>query len=290
MQRLLLSILTAGLAAAPCLPAAPARIVSTTPSITEILFALGAGPRVVGVTTFCRHPEAVRQLPKIGTFLDPNLETILGLRPDLVVVQKNPVRLTERLRAVRLPVLEVNPESMDGVYSTITALAGALDSAARGRELSARLRGELDTLRRKTEGRPRPKVLFVVGRTPGTLDGLIAAARGSYLDELFSIAGGVNAFADSPTAYPKISHEELLARDPDVILDMGDTMGDIPGTAAAEARRKAVLRLWSRFPNLRAVRAGRVVAVSDDRFVVPGPRMGEAVRLFGKLLHPELAW
>ncbi len=275
------------LLAAALLPAAPRRIVSTTPSITEILFALGLGPRVVGVTSFCRYPPEAARLPKVGSFLDPHIEVILGLRPDLVIVQKNPVRLTERLQAVKLRVLEVDPESIDGVYRTITAIARTASVAGKGVQLGQSIRGELQALRSRTSKLARRKVLFVVGRTPGTLDGLIAAANGSYLDELLEIAGGKNVLGDSPAAYPKITHEELFARNPDVIIDMGDSTHT---GVITEQHRRDVVRLWQRFPALQAVRSGRVYAVADDRFVIAGPRMVEAVREFGKMLHAEAGW
>lgn len=273
---------------AAALPAAePRRIVSTTPSITEILFALGLGPRVVGVTSFCRYPPEALRLPKVGSFLDPHIEVILGLRPDLVIVQKNPVRLTERLQAVKLRVIEVDPESIGGVYKTIDEIARAAGVSEKGFELSQSIRGELQGLRRRTEKLAQHRVLFIVGRTPGTLDGLIGAAKGSYLDQLLEIAGGENVLGDSPAAYPKITHEELFARNPEVIIDMGDSThtGVITGQ-----HRRDVVRLWQRFPKLDAVRNRRVYAVADDRFVVAGPRMTEAVREFGKMLHPEAGW
>ncbi|MCC6392340.1 MAG: cobalamin-binding protein [Bryobacterales bacterium] len=263
------------------------RIISTTPSITEILFALGLGPRVVGVTTFCRFPEEARRLPKIGTFLDPSIETILGLRPDMVIVQKNPVRLTERLRAVGLRVIEVDPESMEGVHQTIAEIAQTVGIAEKGRELSARIRSELEQVRRVTAKLPKKRAVFFVGRTPGTLDGLIAAAKGSYLTELLADAGGENIFEDSPTAYPKVSLEDLLARNPEIILDMGDSTHT---GAITEQHKREVIRLWDRYPALSAVRNHRVYPVADDRFVIPGPRMVEAVRIFARLLHPEARW
>ncbi|MCC6341413.1 MAG: cobalamin-binding protein [Bryobacterales bacterium] len=263
------------------------RIISTTPSVTEILFALGLGPRVVGVTTFCRYPEEARRLPKIGTFLDPSMETILGLRPDLVIVQKNPVRLTERLRAVGLRVIEVDPESMEGVHQTIAEIARTVGIEKQGRELSARIRSGIEKVKRVTAKLPRRRVVFFVGRTPGTLDGLIAAAKGSYLTELLADAGGENIFEDSPAAYPKVSLEELLARDPEIILDMGDST--LTG-AITEEHKREVIRLWDRYQTLSAVRNHRVYPVADDRFVIPGPRMVEALRIFARLLHPEARW
>lgn len=279
----LLAILAAAIAAAQ-----PKRIVSTAPSITETLFALGLGSRVIGVSTFCRYPAETGKIQKIGTFLQPNAEVILSLQPDLVIIQRNPVNLGDRLKAVRLPVLEVNPaESADGVYSSIRAIASACGVPEKGESLIASLNTELRHLRTKAYRLKPVRVAFVVGRTPGTLDGIFVAAKDSYLAELLAIAGGTNVFADSPAAYPKVTIEELLARSPDVILDMGDSthIGSI-----TEEHRKSVVRLWQRYPMLSAVRNHRVHPVADDRFVVPGPRVAEAVREFGKMLHPEASW
>jgi ABC-type Fe3+-hydroxamate transport system substrate-binding protein len=115
---------------------------------------------------------------------------------------------------------------------------------------------------------------------------MVAVGRASYLTEVIELAGGVNAFADAPAAYPKVSLEEILARDPEVIVDMGEMANTHWVT---EAQKRAVLALWGRYPALAAVRAGRVHAVADDTFVVPGPRVVEAARSFARLLHPEVA-
>lgn len=271
------------------LGAAPQRIVSTSPSITEILFALGLGDRVVGVTTYCRYPVEAQKLPKVGTFVEPHMETILRLKPDLVIIQTNPVRLRQRLEAVKLRVLEVSPVSMAGVHESIAAIAKAADVAQQGARLSASIRTQLEEVAKVTGALAKRKVAVIVGRTPASLNGLIAVGSGSYLAELFAVAGGENAFAGSRAAYPKVSHEEMLARNPDVIVDMAE-MGDAKDGKLSEARKQEVIALWRKYPSLRAVQAGRVYAVADDRFVVPGPRMGEAAREFAKLLHPEARW
>ncbi len=263
---------------------APQRIVSTAPNVTEMLFALGLGERVVGVTSFCRYPPEARTKAKVGSFASPSLETILSLRPDLVVVVKNPVQLAERLRALRLRVLELDPQTMAGIEHSIIRLGAEAGVPERARELTARIRAELDEVRRRTAAFPRRRMMFIVGRTPGALQGIVAAGKASYLSELIDVAGGVNVLADSPAAYPQISIEQVLARDPETILDMGD-MADTEGVT--EQQKRAVVALWKRFPTLAAVRAGRVYAVASDVLVVPGPRVAEAAREFARLLHPE---
>ncbi len=139
----------------------------------------------------------------------------------------------------------------------------------------------------RTRNRPRRSLLFVVGRTPGRLEGLIAVGRGSYLNAIIDIAGGRNVLADSPVDYPKISLETVLARNPDVIVDMGE-MAETKGVT--EERKQQVVALWRQRSSLQAVAAGRVYAVASDIFVVPGPRVVEAAEAFARMLHPEAGW
>jgi len=267
------------------LASAPQRIVSTTPSITELLFALGLGPKVVGVTNYCRYPEEARKLPKIGTYIQPDMERIAALLPDLVVIQKNPIQLQARLQRLGLRVLELEYDSVEQTYAAITQLAQAGGVAERGVALNTRLRGGLAAVRKQTAGRERRSMVFIIGRNPGAVDGLIAVGRRSYLTELMEIAGGKNVFADTVAPYPKIALEELLARNPYAIVDMGD-MANTEGVG--ERQRNAVVALWKRHGALEAVRGGRVFAVASDIFVVPGPRMLDAARAFARMLHPEV--
>ncbi len=262
----------------------PARIVSTAPSITETLFALGLGNRVAGVTTFCNYPEQARRLPKIGTYIQPNLEVIVSLRPDLVVVEANPIRLREKLEALGLRVLELHFTTVADIHRSIERLGQAAGVAERAEALNRSIRIQLEEIRRRTAPLPRRRMLFLVGRSPNALEGLIAAGSASYLNELITIAGGANIFRDAPTAYPKVSLEEILARDPEVIVDMGEMART---TGVTEADKQRVVRLWDRYPSLTAVRTRRVFAVAADIYVVPGPRMVEAARHFARMLHPE---
>jgi iron complex transport system substrate-binding protein len=143
---------------------------------------------------------------------------------------------------------------------------------------------ELETFRRRTAPFPRRKVLFVVGRTTNTIEGIVAVGGASYLSDLLKVAGGENMLGDSLAAYPKVPTEEILARDPEVIIDMGD-MTDTQ--AVTEAHKRAVVALWNRYPILNAVREHLVYAVASDIYVVPGPRIVDAAREFARMLHPE---
>lgn len=268
------------LAFAVSLLAQPKRVVSTVPGLTEILFALGLGDRVAGVSEYCRYPEAALAKPKVGSFLQPNLETIASLRPDLVLIIKNPVRLRQRLEAIGLRVEELDLETLPGILSAIDRLGVLTSTQGKAAALRSSLEKRLAAVKAKVKQRKR--VTFLVGRTPQRLEGMVAVGPNSYLDELMRAAGGDNIFADSPAMYPKISIEQLLARDPDVIFEMGDAVHE---GIAENKYREDVLTVWARLPGLKAVREKRVFPLNDNIYVVPGPRFVEAAEKFYAMLH-----
>src|SRR5579872_59384 len=264
------------LLAVSTLAAQPRRIVSTAPSVTELLYALGLGDRVVGVTRFCRYPPEARKKTIIGDYINPNIEVIASLRPDLVIVQQNPVRLTERLNALHLHTLEIDQQNVgleDAIYKSTRIVGEATGTQARAEQLIASIRSGLEAVRAKAAPLPRKRVMFVVGRSPGRLDGLIVVGRASYLTEVMGIAGGENVFRDAMAPYPEISLESVIARNPEVIVDMGD-MSDTVGVS--EQHKREVVELWRRAPSVTAVKQNRVVAIASDMYVVPGPRVVDA--------------
>lgn len=265
------------------LDAQPRRIVSTSPSITETLFALGLGERVVGVSQYCRYPLQAARLPRVGSFLKPNLETIARLRPDLVILQKLPGGMAERLRALNLSVIEVDDGDLRRNLESIRAIGRATNVAERAEALIARILRELKAIEGQYRGTGR-RVLFIVGRTPGRLEGIVAAGRGSYLSELIAVAGGRNVLSDSPVPYTRVSLESVIRMNPEVIIDMGE-MAD--PAAVTEERKQQIVALWRSQPQLQAVRDARVFAVASDIYVVPGPRMVDAARELARLIHSE---
>jgi iron complex transport system substrate-binding protein len=260
------------------------RIVSTAPSVTEMLYALGLGERVVGVTSFCRYPPEAAAKPKIGDYLRPNLEAIVALKPDLVVMEATGIRRAERLPALKLNVLEVDDGTLAGIYESVRKIGAAAGVPERAAALRSNMQAALEDLRRRTRGLASRRLLFVAGRTPARLEDLIVVGRGSYLNELIEIAGARNAFADVGAPYLKVSLEQVLARNPEVIVDMGE-MAQTAGVS--EEQKRAVVALWERQPALAAVRERRVFAVASDIFVVPGPRVVEAARALARMVHPE---
>lgn len=273
---------TLALLAAAALAAPPQRIVSTAPSLTETLFALGLGGRVVGVTEFCSYPPEAAAKPKIGTFIEPSFERILAQRPDLVLVVRNPVRLADRLSQLGLRVEEVPQDSLAEILASIREIARLVGVEARGRALAASIEADLESVRRRAARLPRRKVLFLVGRSPGTLQGMVGAGPGTFIDELIRLAGAVNALAHSPVPHPHLSVEQIAAADPDVILDMGD-FAHQEGRPLESAQQFRAL--WAPYRFLRAVRENRVRQAASEMLVRPGPRVGEAARLYLELIH-----
>jgi iron complex transport system substrate-binding protein len=263
--------------------AVPARIVSTSPSITETLFALGLGDRVVGVSTFCRFPPEAATRPKVGTFLRPEAELIAGLRPDLVVVHELSTGIDRKLASLRIPFVVVERGTLASVFSSIRQIAEATGVPDRAASLVADIDRRLADLRRAAAGAPRPRVLFIIGRRPGTLADLVAVGPGSYINDLIGIAGGANVLdiAGQPE-YPRISMETVLRLDPDVIVDTVD-MGETE--AERRERQPGNERLWSAYGSLTAVRTRRLHAATTDALVVPGPRIVEAAEWVAALLR-----
>ena len=183
---------------------------------------------------------------------------------------------------MKLNVLEVDHGNLESTFAAIQSIGTRSGLGARAGKLILELRDSLAAIRRRTGKAPRRSLVFIVGRTPGSLDGLIAVGKGSYLNELIEIAGGVNALAATPLPYPKISLEAMLSLNPDVLVDMGDMADTVNVT---EAHKREVVTLWKRYPALKA----SIFVVASDIFVVPGPRIVEAAGAFERMLHPETA-
>ncbi|HEY3440239.1 MAG TPA: helical backbone metal receptor [Paludibaculum sp.] len=282
MRRLVRLCALAGAGVLAAAAAGPMRIVSTAPSITETLYALGLGSRVVGVTMYCTYPAEARSKPKIGSFLEPDFERILALKPDLVLVISNPIQVSEKLRKLGLRAEEVNQNGVEDILSSLAKIGALTGTEKRAAALAASLRSELEGVRRKVAGRPRKSALFLVGRSPGTVQGMVGAGPGTFIHELMTIAGAENVLASSPIAYPKVSVEMVLSSNPDVILDMGDFAHVEGHPMEPEAK---LLEMWSRYANLRAVQTRSVRQVGSEIFIRPGPRMGEAARQLERMVH-----
>jgi len=261
--------------------ASPQRVVSTAPSFTETVFAMGAGDRVVAVSTYCHFPPAVDKLPRVGSYLQPNVEAIARLKPDLVLVHAEQKQTLTQLAGLGIATLALRNTSLEDTLATAREVGRALGIPEKGVELEKSMRARLAAIEKRTAGKERRSLMFIVGRTPGRLDGIIAVGKGSFLNELIRIAGGRNVLADSPVTYPRVSLEGVMRLDPDVIVDMGDMAVT---TGVTESHKNSVVNLWMAQPGIRAASRKSVFAVAADIFVVPGPRVAEAAEEFARML------
>ncbi len=282
-RRFLSTAMFAALATRVSAQQRPRRIVSTAPSITEALFALGLGDEVVGVSRFCDFPAAVRKLPKVGTYLAPDAEGIARLTPDLVVLQRISSELTNRLRALHIDFIEVPHGTLADVYTGITLIAKAAAVPERASALMDRMQHDLAAVQAKAKQLPSPRVLVIVNRRPGMLADLTAVGPDNYLQQLLEIAGGTNVLAQPGLPmYPRISLETILRDDPDVILDLSSQQ-------ESEAERQATIAqvqaLWKQNSQLSAVRKEHVIVGTSNALLVPGPRAPEAARMLFDYMH-----
>jgi len=273
---LVLTFLATGWPGAVAAPTAPERIVSLTPSITETLFALGVGDKVVGVTRFCNYPPEARERPKVGGLTDVDVEAVLALHPGLVIAEEQQ-RAIPKLRELGLQVLAVRVRSLEDLPQAFRTIGKRVGREARAQALIDCIQERFDRVAEALMDRPGPKVLLIVGRSP-----VVAAGKGTFLDALLAAAGGENVVGDSDRPYPVVSMETVLLGRPEVIIECSGSM--VGKDLSAEAREA-----WSRWPTLPAVQSGRVYVSKSDAMLRPGPRVTEALDELLALLHPEVA-
>lgn len=259
--------------------AGQARLVSLAPSTTEVLFALGLGDRVVGVTRYCQFPPEARTKPQMGGYYDPNYEAVVKARPDLVVTLPEHEEVRKELKKLGLNALTVDHGSVGRILDSIMTIGAACGASERARRLRSELEERIRRVGVRTSGRPRPRVLVSVGRMAGddAMTRITACGRGGFYDDLIGLAGGVNAFEREMT-FPALSPEGLLAANPDVIIDMW------PDLKEKGFDPETVRRQWKKLPGVTA----RVHIVGESYAVVPGPRVVLLLEEMARAIHPEV--
>lgn len=271
---LLVIVLVAGVTA----QTTPARIVSLIPAVTEMLFAIGAGPQVVGVSTFDIYPKEATTRARIGGLFDPNFEAILTLRPDLAVVYGSQEELIGRLERVKIPMFTYRHAGLPDITQTIRTLGARTGHRVEADALALRIEGELDAIRRASAGRARPRTLLVFGREEGSMRGLYVSGGVGFLHDMLEVAGGTNVMADIQREGLQLSLEQLLARAPDVVIELRFTES---WSAMRLTRETAAWQTVS----IPAVRESRVHFLADVSLTVPGPRVAASVRLIAEALR-----
>jgi iron complex transport system substrate-binding protein len=249
------------------------RVISLAPSITESLFAIGAGESVVGVTQYCDYPREAKSLPHVGGMINPSLEAIVALRPDLIVLsmEGNMRDDFRRLTSMGMNVFVTNPRTLDDIHRSLLALGtltGRTDSATK---VVARMVAREAELRARATGTP-VRTLFIVSMQP-----LLVAGRNTFLNELITAAGGYNLAMFAQGTYPAYSRETLVANNPDVLLVTSDVV----------QRPADILTLFPEWRNISAVRHNRVFRVDASLMMRPGPRAVDAIASLLSLLRPQ---
>jgi iron complex transport system substrate-binding protein len=257
----------------------PSHIVSLVPAVTEMLFAIGAGGQVAGVSSYDKFPPETLSKPRVGALIDPDFERILSLKPDLVIVYGTQTDLIARLDRAHVPMFKYEHAGLADITSTIRKIGERVARTAAGNALADRLEREFEGIRRSVAGKPRPKAVLIFGREPGTLRGIYASGGVGFMHDMLTLAGGTDIFSDVKRQSLQATTELLLARAPEVVIEVHS--GD-PWPSDRIAVEKDA---WKVLASLPAVRTGRVHELVDDRLSIPGPRVAEAVRLLVSALH-----
>jgi iron complex transport system substrate-binding protein len=260
----------------------PQRIISIAPSLTETLFALGVGDKIRGVSKYCNYPEAARRIPRVGGYYDPNYEAILELRPDLAIVPPEDGEHALHLKALGIPTLIVGERSLAGVITSFLILGSVCQCEAQAVRLAQQFEEACQQARRDNAGRPRKKVLVVVGRDYGSrqIGEVYAVGRGELYDELLELAGGENVCRMRIPKYPKLSAEGILALHPDIVLELVDP-------SAFTGQPETLIQDWKSVPGLQAAQSGHIRVLTGDYLTIPGPRLLQALAAIRQAVQGE---
>jgi iron complex transport system substrate-binding protein len=251
------------------------RVVSLAPSITEIVFALGEGGRLKGVTQHCDFPVEAQSLPRVGSYVHPDLERIVALGPDLCIATRdgNPRGLVEKLEALKIPVYVVNPRNLNTVMDTILEIGSLLNAGQRAQDLANDMRARIERVKScVAKAGQCPRVFFQIGIVP-----IVSVGTNTFIHELITTAGGRN-LAEGPTPYPRFSREQALALEPEVIIITSMTRGQVLEPVREE---------WNQWVSIPAVRSQRIFVVESNLFDRPTPRLVEGLEILARLIHPE---
>ena len=262
--------------------AASQRVISTSPAITEILFAIGAGDRVVGVTDFCNYPEQACRLPSIGGPLNPSTERWITLKPDLIIIQEDSEVIQKNAKIFEIPSLTVSVNNLNNILNSIQIIADSLHMPQAGHQLAIKIKTKIEGYRTHLKKIKPRQVLMLLSDTNDPSRDLYAVGRDTFLNELLTIAGGENVLPDTMARYPKVSKEYIIAKSPEIIIEVG------PKSNLSKEETLARKKTWGKFSTLRAVKDDKLYFISADYILIPGPRLLNILDDFTRTIHPEL--
>jgi iron complex transport system substrate-binding protein len=275
--------LTDALGHALTIPRKPQRLISLAPNVTEIIYAIGAGDRLIANTRYCDYPPEARALPKVGGYIDPDVEKIIAMQPDLVLGARGNARdALDRLHELNVPLLTVEPEMLAECEHAMLLVGKAVGNGAQAEQQVAAMRQRRAAVEAQVRNLPeakRPRVLLLF-----TMHDLYSAGPGSHIDEMVTMSGGRNIAAVTNAPWPELSMETIVTQDPQIILML--TGHGVQNRLTPE-RVLAELRADPRWRRVTAVRTGRVAMLDEDEITIPGPRMIDGLESMARALHPD---
>ncbi|MGA2678389.1 MAG: cobalamin-binding protein [Sedimentisphaerales bacterium] len=255
------------------------QIVVLSPNLTEIVFALGLGDKVVGVSSDSDWPVEAKQKPKMGTFWQPNTEAIIAAKPDLVICESflQHKEVAETLKRAGLNVLSLHVESIEELYNAITQIGQATGCSDKAEQLAAKIKSELDQIRAKASSARKVKVLWAVQTEPMRVVGVK-----TFVNEIIDLAGGQNVIELTGDQYPSVGTETILTSGAEVIIQSA------MGTEDIAKQQETAEKFWSKYANLPAVKDKKVYVLEADTVLRLGPRLPDGAMAVAKLLHLEL--
>lgn len=264
----------------------PQRIITLAPNITEIAFALDLDDQVVAVTKYCDYPAKVGDLPKVGGFIDPNLEAIVALEPDLVILVSSQQQTIKQLNQLNIPVLAVNNATLVDIKNSISAIGEATQHQQQAQQLLATIEQQINVVRNRVFDLPRPKVMISMGHSTNSdqVKSIYIAGQHDFYNDLIELAGGQNSYQNEYLKVPSLSIEGILQLNPDVIIDI------FPEASDHNADIDQVKQQWHNLVHINAIKNKRVHIIEENYATIPGPRIFKLLTQMAKLIHPELDW
>ncbi len=253
------------------------RIISLSPHITEIIYAIGGQENLIAVSDFCKYPARAAEKPQIGGLINPNIEKIVSLKPTALIGVPSHAKLHQELIKFKLPVIMLANENIDDVLQTIDTLGVILDRKNAAIKLIKSIEDSLKYIM-AAAARQKPHALLIIGRERGTLKNITAAGDDTFINEIWEIAGGINTFQDLPSRYGTVNLEAVLSRNPEIIIEF--EMDSIPGITKNDDQVA-----WSRLGNVSAIREGNVFTVRGNHTLIPGPRIVLLARQFRHIIE-----
>lgn len=256
------------------------RILSLTPNVTEMLFAMGLGDSVVGRSTWCRYPPEALALPAVGDTLHINLQQVIALEPTMAFMITGRTGIIRGLEARGIRAVALRSDTLPEMFESIRTIGRETGREEAARRLIERIEADLEAVRRRVAGRARPRALFAFPMTIGSAR-IMVAGRGTFVDALLEVAGAENAFPDQ-AHWPTVTPQKVIAMRPEVIII------NATGDSGAPDRIKAIRQAWANWPSIPAVATGRIHVLTEAYLTIPGPRVGLAAGRLAEAIHPEV--